>query len=205
MTFMMFTSATGSDPVQLGLDYLRIGATLLREAGATRLAASQAIAAGEGTGALTVSSTWESLDDAVTGTNKFRAHPDVVASMAANDAVPVSRMVTTIDEERGQADGAFVGATFGTFAKPDPGRLSGIADASSDSFIGAGCNGIRLLHAIAAGEQTGLSFGLMYTDSLDAWAQGLQAAGTNSALRSHFDALGWQPAGRAINRVIGTA
>jgi hypothetical protein len=91
MTFMMFTSATGSNPVQLGLDHRRIGATLLSEARTTRLSASQSIAAGEGTGALTVSSTWVSLADAVAGTNKFRAHPDVTASMAANDAVQVSR------------------------------------------------------------------------------------------------------------------
>ena len=59
MPYMVFTTATTSNPTQLADDYLRVGGELLKGAGATRLAISQSLAAGEGTGSVAVTSIWE--------------------------------------------------------------------------------------------------------------------------------------------------
>ena len=50
-----------------------------------------------------------------------------------------------------------------------------------------------------------MGVGMIYTDSLDAWAAGQRAAAESSELQGLFQALGTQIAGRALNRVIGTA
>lgn len=205
MAYMVFTSATTSNPDQLGEDYLRLGGDILKGAGATRLAVSQSIAAGEGTGAVTVTSIWDSLDAAMTALTGFRADNAVQASMKANEVVPISRVVTVIDEERGTPEGAFVGATFGAATSPDPSRTTELADVSGELMTGAGCNGVRLVTAVAAGEQTGMVIGLVYTDSLDAWAAGQKAAAGSDALQGLFRTLGMQIGGRIISRVIGTA
>ena len=154
---------------------------------------------------MAVTSIWDSLDTAMTALTSFRADERVQADMKANEVVPISRIVTVIDEERGTPEGAFVGATFGAATIPDPNRTTELADVSGELMTGAGCNGVRLVTAVAAGEQTGMAIGLIYTDSLDAWAAGQQAAAGSDTLQGLFSALGMQIAGRSISRVIGTA
>ena len=172
----------------------------LEALGARYVVGLEALAAGEATGVFTMGSRWDSLDTAIAGLNSFYADPEVVAAMAESPVQIVGRSIGVVEAEVGDTQGAYAGIGIAVAQSPTPEGVSAVTETMCQIVTDAGCNGVRNIRTVAAGDQTGTYSALVYTDSLDAYAAGLAALWEDDTIAGLFADMGVQPVGRVITR-----
>ena len=158
--------------------------------GASRVAGSIALT-GQNVGSFTLSTMWDSSDACFAARAKVSAVPEIQAAMAAAQAQPLSFAVGTITGERGSCEGSHVVAVVGSSSNPtDEGRQR-LYDVTERLLVGNGaCNGFRSVRMVAAGEMTGATLNIFYTDSVDGFLAGSAASLTDQEFQTARAELG---------------
>ncbi len=170
--------------------------------GASRVAGSIALT-GQNIGSFTLSTMWDSSDACFAARAKVSAAPEIQAAMAAAQAQPLSFAVGTITGERGNCDGSHVVAVVGSSSNPtDEGRQR-LYDVTERLLVGNGaCNGFRSVRMVAAGEMTGATPNIFYTDSVDGFLAGSAASLTDQEFQTARADLGGQIHDRIVSRMV---
>ena len=170
--------------------------------GASRVAGSIALT-GQNVGSFTLSTMWDSSDACFAARAKVSAAPEIQAAMAAAQAQPLSFAVGTITGERGNCDGSHVVAVVGSSSNPtDEGRQR-LYDVTERLLVGNGaCNGFRSVRMVAAGEMTGATLNIFYTDSVDGFLAGSAASLTDQEFQTARADLGGQIHDRIVSRMV---
>ena len=170
--------------------------------GASRVAGSIALT-GQNVGSFTLSTMWDSSDACFAARAKVSAAPEIQAAMAAAQAQPLSFAVGTITGERGNCDGSHVVAVVGSSSNPtDEGRQR-LYDVTERLLVGDGaCNGFRSVRMVAAGEMTGATLNIFYTDSVDGFLAGSAASLTDQEFQTARADLGGQIHDRIVSRMV---
>ena len=170
--------------------------------GASRVAGSIALT-GQNVGSFTLSTMWDSSDACFAARAKVSAGPEIQAAMAAAQAQPLSFAVGTITGERGSCEGSHVVAVVGSSSNPtDEGRQR-LYDVTERLLVGNGaCNGFRSVRMVAAGEMTGATLNIFYTDSVDGFLAGSAASLTDQEFQTARAELGGEIHDRIISRMV---
>ena len=170
--------------------------------GASRVAGSIALT-GQNVGSFPLSTMWDSSDACFAARAKVSAAPEIQAAMAAAQAQPLSFAVGTITGERGNCDGSHVVAVVGSSSNPtDEGRQR-LYDVTERLLVGNGaCNGFRSVRMVAAGEMTGATLNIFYTDSVDGFLAGSAASLTDQEFQTARADLGGQIHDRIVSRMV---
>ena len=170
--------------------------------GASRVAGSIALT-GQNVGSFTLSTMWDSSDACFAARAKVSAVPEIQAAMAAAQAQPLSFAVGTITGERGNCEGSHVVAVVGSSSNPtDEGRQR-LYDVTERLLVGNGaCNGFRSVRMVAAGEMTGGTLNIFYTDSVDGFLAGSAASLTDQEFQTARAELGGEIHDRIISRMV---
>ena len=170
--------------------------------GASRVAGSIALT-GQNVGSFTLSTMWDSSDACFAARAKVSAAPEIQAAMAAAQAQPLSFAVGTITGERGNCDGSHVVAVVGSSSNPtDEGRQR-LYDVTERLLVGNGaCNGFRSVRMVAAGEMTGATLNIFYTDSVDGFLAGSAASLTDQEFQTARAELGGEIHDRIVSRMV---
>lgn len=170
--------------------------------GASRVAGSIALT-GQNVGSFTLSTMWDSSDACFAARAKVSAVPEIQAAMAAAQAQPLSFAVGTITGERGSCEGSHVVAVVGSSSNPtDEGRQR-LYDVTERLLVGNGaCNGFRSVRMVAAGEMTGATLNIFYTDSVDGFLAGSAASLTDQEFQTARAELGGEIHDRIISRMV---
>ena len=170
--------------------------------GASRVAGSIALT-GQNVGSFTLSTMWDSSDACFAARAKVSAAPEIQAAMAAAQAQPLSFAVGTITGERGNCEGSHVVAVVGSSSNPtDEGRQR-LYDVTERLLVGNGaCNGFRSVRMVAAGEMTGATLNIFYTDSVDGFLAGSAASLTDQEFQTARADLGGQIHDRIVSRMV---
>ena len=170
--------------------------------GASRVAGSIALT-GQNVGSFTLSTMWDSSDACFAARAKVSAAPEIQAAMAAAQAQPLSFAVETITGERGNCDGSHVVAVVGSSSNPtDEGRQR-LYDVTERLLVGNGaCNGFRSVRMVAAGEMTGATLNIFYTDSVDGFLAGSAASLTDQEFQTARAELGGEIHDRIVSRMV---
>ena len=170
--------------------------------GASRVAGSIALT-GQNVGSFTLSSMWDSSDACFAARAKVSAAPEIQAAMAAAQAQPLSFAVGTITGERGNCEGSHVVAVVGSSSNPtDEGRQR-LYDVTERLLVGNGaCNGFRSVRMVAAGEMTGATLNIFYTDSVDGFLAGSAASLTDQEFQTARAELGGEIHDRIVSRMV---
>ena len=170
--------------------------------GASRVAGSIALT-GQNVGSFTLSTMWDSSDACFAARAKVSAAPEIQAAMAAAQAQPLSFAVETITGERGNCEGSHVGAVVGSSSNPtDEGRQR-LYDVTERLLVGNGaCNGFRSVRMVAAGEMTGATLNIFYTDSVDGFLAGSAASLTDQEFQTARAELGGEIHDRIVSRMV---
>ena len=170
--------------------------------GASRVAGSIALT-GQNVGSFTLSTMWDSSDACFAARAKVSAVPEIQAAMAAAQAQPLSFAVGTITGERGSCEGSHVVAVVGSSSNPtDEGRQR-LYDVTERLLVGNGaCNGFRSVRMVAAGEMTGGTLNIFYTDSVDGFLAGSAASLTDQEFQTARAELGGEIHDRIISRMV---
>ena len=170
--------------------------------GASRVAGSIALT-GQNVGSFTLSTMWDSSDACFAARAKVSAAPEIQAVMAAAQAQPLSFAVGTITGERGNCEGSHVVAVVGSSSNPtDEGRQR-LYDVTERLLVGNGaCNGFRSVRMVAAGEMTGATLNIFYTDSVDGFLAGSAASLTDQEFQTARAELGGEIHDRIVSRMV---
>jgi len=170
--------------------------------GASRVAGSIALT-GQNVGSFTLSTMWDSSDACFAARAKVSAAPEIQAAMAAAQAQPLSFAVGTITGERGNCEGSHVVAVVGSSSNPtDEGRQR-LYDVTERLLVGNGaCNGFRSVRMVAAGEMTGATLNIFYTDSVDGFLAGSAASLTDQEFQTARAELGGEIHDRIVSRMV---
>ena len=170
--------------------------------GASRVAGSIALT-GQNVGSFTLSTMWDSSDACFAARAKVSAAPEIQAAMAAAQAQPLSFAVGTITGERGNCEGSHVVAVVGSSSNPtDEGRQR-LYDVTERLLVGNGaCNGFRSVRMVAAGEMTGATLNIIYTDSVDGFLAGSAASLTDQEFQTARAELGGEIHDRIVSRMV---
>ena len=170
--------------------------------GASRVAGSIALT-GQNVGSFTLSTMWDSSDACFAARAKVSAAPEIQAAMAAAQAQPLSFAVGTITGERGNCEGSHVVAVVGSSSNPtDEGRQR-LYDVTERLLVGDGaCNGFRSVRMVAAGEMTGATLNIFYTDSVDGFLAGSAASLTDQEFQTARAELGGEIHDRIVSRMV---
>lgn len=170
--------------------------------GASRVAGSIALT-GQNVGSFTLSIMWDSSDACFAARAKVSAAPEIQAAMAAAQAQPLSFAVGTITGERGNCEGSHVVAVVGSSSNPtDEGRQR-LYDVTERLLVGNGaCNGFRSVRMVAAGEMTGATLNIFYTDSVDGFLAGSAASLTDQEFQAARAELGGEIHDRIVSRMV---
>ena len=200
MTFMAFSQMSG-DMTSVS-ENVELARRLYGAEGASRVAGSIALT-GQNVGSFTLSTMWDSSDACFAARAKVSAAPEIQAAMAAAQAQPLSFAVGTITGERGSCEGSHVVAVVGSSSNPtDEGRQR-LYDVTERLLVGNGaCNGFRSVRMVAAGEMTGATLNIFYTDSVDGFLAGSAASLTDQEFQTARAELGGEIHDRIISRMV---
>ena len=200
MTFMGFSQMSGD--VSSVSENVELARRLYEAEGASRVAGSIALT-GQNVGSFTLSTMWDSSDACFAARAKVSAAPEIQAAMAAAQAQPLSFAVGTITGERGNCDGSHVVAVVGSSSNPtDEGRQR-LYDVTERLLVGNGaCNGFRSVRMVAAGEMTGATLNIFYTDSVDGFLAGSAASLTDQEFQTARAELGGEIHDRIVSRMV---
>jgi hypothetical protein len=200
MAFMAFSQMSG-DMTSVS-ENVELARRLYGAEGASRVAGSIALT-GQNVGSFTLSTMWDSSDACFAARAKVSAAPEIQAAMAAAQAQPLSFAVGTITGERGNCEGSHVVAVVGSSSNPtDEGRQR-LYDVTERLLVGNGaCNGFRSVRMVAAGEMTGATLNIFYTDSVDGFLAGSAASLTDQEFQTARAELGGEIHDRIISRMV---
>ena len=200
MTFMAFSQMSGD--VSSVSENVELARRLYEAEGASRVAGSIALT-GQNVGSFTLSTMWDSSDACFAARAKVSAAPEIQAAMAAAQAQPLSFAVGTITGERGNCEGSHVVAVVGSSSNPtDEGRQR-LYDVTERLLVGNGaCNGFRSVRMVAAGEMTGATLNIFYTDSVDGFLAGSAASLTDQESQAARAELGGEIHDRIVSRMV---
>jgi len=200
MAFMAFSQMSG-DMTSVS-ENVELARRLYGAEGASRVAGSIALT-GQNVGSFTLSTMWDSSDACFAARAKVSAAPEIQAAMAAAQAQPLSFAVGTITGERGKCEGSHVVAVVGSSSNPtDEGRQR-LYDVTERLLVGNGaCNGFRSVRMVAAGEMTGATLNIFYTDSVDGFLAGSAASLTDQEFQTARAELGGEIHDRIISRMV---
>ena len=200
MAFMAFSQMSG-DMTSVS-ENVELARRLYGAEGASRVAGSIALT-GQNVGSFTLSTMWDSSDACFAARAKVSAAPEIQAAMAAAQAQPLSFAVGTITGERGNCEGSHVVAVVGSSSNPtDEGRQR-LYDVTERLLVGnGGCNGFRSVRMVAAGEMTGGTLNIFYTDSVDGFLAGSAASLTDQEFQTARAELGGEIHDRIISRMV---
>ena len=200
MTFMAFSQMSGD--VSSVSENVELARRLYEAEGASRVAGSIALT-GQNVGSFTLSTMWDSSDACFAARAKVSAAPEIQAAMAAAQAQPLSFAVGTITGERGNCEGSHVVAVVGSSSNPtDEGRQR-LYDVTERLLVGNGaCNGFRSVRMVAAGEMTGATLNIFYTDSVDGFLAGSAASLTDQEFQTARAELGGEIHDRIVSRMV---
>ena len=200
MTFMAFSQMSGD--MSSVSENVELARRLYEAEGASRVAGSIALT-GQNVGSFTLSTMWDSSDACFAARAKVSAAPEIQAAMAAAQAQPLSFAVGTITGERGNCEGSHVVAVVGSSSNPtDEGRQR-LYDVTERLLVGNGaCNGFRSVRMVAAGEMTGATLNIFYTDSVDGFLAGSAASLTDQEFQTARADLGGQIHDRIVSRMV---
>lgn len=200
MAFMAFSQMSG-DMTSVS-ENVELARRLYGAEGASRVAGSIALT-GQNVGSFTLSTMWDSSDACFAARAKVSAVPEIQAAMAAAQAQPLSFAVGTITGERGNCEGSHVVAVVGSSSNPtDEGRQR-LYDVTERLLVGNGaCNGFRSVRMVAAGEMTGATLNIFYTDSVDGFLAGSAASLTDQEFQTARAELGGEIHDRIISRMV---
>lgn len=200
MAFMAFSQMSG-DMTSVS-ENVELARRLYGAEGASRVAGSIALT-GQNVGSFTLSTMWDSSDACFAARAKVSAVPEIQAAMAAAQAQPLSFAVGTITGERGSCEGSHVVAVVGSSSNPtDEGRQR-LYDVTERLLVGNGaCNGFRSVRMVAAGEMTGATLNIFYTDSVDGFLAGSAASLTDQEFQTARAELGGEIHDRIISRMV---
>ena len=200
MTFMAFSQMSG-DMTSVS-ENVKLARRLYEAEGASRVAGSIALT-GQNVGSFTLSTMWDSSDACFAARAKVSAAPEIQAAMAAAQAQPLSFAVGTITGERGNCEGSHVVAVVGSSSNPtDEGRQR-LYDVTERLLVGNGaCNGFRSVRMVAAGEMTGATLNIFYTDSVDGFLAGSAASLTDQEFQTARAELGGEIHDRIVSRMV---
>ena len=200
MTFMAFSQMSGD--MSSVSENVELARRLYGAEGASRVAGSIALT-GQNVGSFTLSTMWDSSDACFAARAKVSAAPEIQAAMAAAQAQPLSFAVGTITGERGNCEGSHVVAVVGSSSNPtDEGRQR-LYDVTERLLVGNGaCNGFRSVRMVAAGEMTGATLNIFYTDSVDGFLAGSAASLTDQEFQTARADLGGQIHDRIVSRMV---
>lgn len=200
MAFMAFSQMSG-DMTSVS-ENVELARRLYGAEGASRVAGSIALT-GQNVGSFTLSTMWDSSDACFAARAKVSAVPEIQAAMAAAQAQPLSFAVGTITGERGSCEGSHVVAVVGSSSNPtDEGRQR-LYDVTERLLVGNGaCNGFRSVRMVAAGEMTGGTLNIFYTDSVDGFLAGSAASLTDQEFQTARAELGGEIHDRIISRMV---
>ena len=127
----------------------------------------------------------------------------MAGAMAAAQAQPLSFAVGTITGERGNCEGSHVVAVVASSSNPtDEGRQR-LYDVTERLLVGNGaCNGFRSVRMVAAGEMTGATLNIFYTDSVDGFLAGSAASLTDQEFQAARAELGGEIHDRIVSRMV---
>ena len=181
---------------------VKLARRLYEAEGASRVAGSIALT-GQNIGSFTLSTMWDSSDACFAARAKVSAAPEIQAAMAAAQAQPLSFAVGTITGERGNCEGSHVVAVVGSSSNPtDEGRQR-LYDVTERLLVGNGaCNGFRSVRMVAAGEMTGATLNIFYTDSVDGFLAGSAASLTDQEFQTARAELGGEIHDRIVSRMV---
>ena len=200
MTFMAFSQMSGD--MSSVSENVELARRLYEAEGASRVAGSIALT-GQNVGSFTLSTMWDSSDACFAARAKVSAAPEIQAAMAAAQAQPLSFAVGTITGERGNCEGSHVVAVVGSSSNPtDEGRQR-LYDVTERLLVGDGaCNGFRSVRMVAAGEMTGATLNIFYTDSVDGFLAGSAASLTDQEFQTARAELGGEIHDRIVSRMV---
>ena len=200
MTFMAFSQMSGD--MSSVSENVELARRLYGAEGASRVAGSVALT-GQNVGSFTLSTMWDSSDACFAARAKVSAAPEIQAAMAAAQAQPLSFAVGTITGERGNCEGSHVVAVVGSSSNPtDEGRQR-LYDVTERLLVGNGaCNGFRSVRMVAAGEMTGATLNIFYTDSVDGFLAGSAASLTDQEFQTARAELGGEIHDRIVSRMV---
>ena len=181
---------------------VKLARRLYEAEGASRVAGSIALT-GQNIGSFTLSTMWDSSDACFAARAKVSAAPEIQAAMAAAQAQPLSFAVGTITGERGNCEGSHVVAVVGSSSNPtDEGRQR-LYDVTERLLVGNdACNGFRSVRMVAAGEMTGATLNIFYTDSVDGFLAGSAASLTDQEFQTARAELGGEIHDRIVSRMV---
>ena len=171
------------------------------EQGSSRTGVSIALT-GQGVGAITVTSMWESTDACFAGRAAIFGDPEIQAYIAANNQVGVQFGMSKVRNEVGTCDGSFAIAVIATVTDHSDEALAEIAQHFERIYLPAGVNGARTVQMIAAGENTGAYVNLFYCDAVDSYFAASEAAWSDSGFVSTSQRIGTTIADRMISRMV---
>ena len=200
MTFMAFSQMSGD--MSSVSENVELARRLYGAEGASRVAGSIALT-GQNVGSFTLSTMWDSSDACLAARAKVSAAPEIQEAMAAAQAQPLSFAVGTITGERGNCEGSHVVAVVGSSSNPtDEGRQR-LYDVTERLLVGNGaCNGFRSVRMVAAGEMTGATLNIFYTDSVDGFLAGSAASLADQEFQAARAELGGEIHDRIVSRMV---
>ena len=169
--------------------------------GSTRTAVSIALT-GQGAGAITVTSMWESTDACFAGRAAIYSDSEIQAYIATNNQVPVQFGLSRVRSESGNCEGSFAVAAIATATDHSDEASAEVAQHIERIFLSNGINGARMVQMVAAGENTGAYVNLFYCDSLDSYFAASQAAWGDSDFVSTSQKIGATIVDRMISRMV---
>ena len=171
------------------------------EQGSSRTGVSIALT-GQGAGAITVTSMWDSTDDCFAGRAAIFGDTEVQAYIAANNQVGVQFGLSRVRNEVGNCEGAYAVAAVATATDHSDEAVSEVSQDIERIFLSQGINGARMVQMIAAGENTGSYVNLFYCDSVDSYFAASQAAWADSGFTSASQRIGASIVDRLISRML---
>jgi len=171
------------------------------EQGASRTGVSIALT-GQGAGAVTVTSIWESTDACFQGRAAIMADDEVQAYVSANNQVPVQFGLSRVRSEVGNCEGAFAVAAVATTTDHSDAAVAEVSEHMERIFLPQAINGVRVVQMIAAGENTGAYVNLFYADSVDSYFAASAAAWADGAFTATSQKIGASIVDRLISRMV---
>ena len=171
------------------------------EQGASRTGVSIALT-GQGAGAVTVTSIWESTDACFQGRAAIMADAGVQAYGSANNQVPVQFGLSRVRHEVGSCEGAFAVAAVATTTDHSDEAVAEVSEHMERIFLPQGINGVRVVQMIAAGENTGAYVNLFYCDSVDSYFAASAAAWADVGFTGTSQKIGASIVDRLISKMV---
>lgn len=171
------------------------------EQGASRTGVSIALT-GQGAGAVTVTSIWESTDACFQGRAAIMADAEVQAYVSANNQVPVQFGLSRVRHEVGSCEGAFAVAAVATTTDHSDEAVAEVSEHMERIFLPQGINGVRVVQMIAAGENTGAYVNLFYCDSVDSYFAASAAAWADVGFTGTSQKIGASIVDRLISKMV---